>query len=192
MKLTPTVLAALVVILALVLVDHCAERRGEQKAEARARDAGTDTVIVERREAINDSTPIYRRRLALAQQENARLRAAVRPVDSLPDSVPVLRAQLAARNSLQAQTDSVLAITEGQRRFWEAQARTAYDSVIPALQLSRNAYRELAQRPSYLVTDVGGGAIAGWGLADRNPTVVAVGAGVVLVPRLYGAIRRIL
>lgn len=176
-KIPGVVLTALAVILALVLVDTCARRDERAKAEARAQDTRDDSTVSRLVHEAAVAEQRFRRERDSTGRVIANLRSRIAPVTERRDSLIASLLSGRAQDSLQI-------------LFWKAHADTLR-TVVASLRTARDSWRRAAEKPSYTVTDIGGGAIAGWGIAERNETAVLVGAGVVLVPRLLGAVRRL-
>ena len=189
MKIPGAVISALLVVFALVLVNYCGERRGAAKAEARARDAGTDSTVRVLQAAARDSGLAIARVRDSTGREIRRLQrrwaalqapgAVTAPRDSSPPAVsaPDVRDTLIVTLVDSRRADSLALV------FWKAQVAQR-DTVINALQASRNTYRARSEK-SYLLTDVGGGAIAGYGVAEKCSACVVAGAATIVLPRLW-------
>lgn len=194
-QLPGVVVAALVVIVAMITVRECGYRDGAKNAVAAQRDL-TDNKTIARMAAEQFATEAqHARDTATLRAELRTLRARMIPTAVLVSQAApndTLVSQLAVRDSVIAGLDSALAISDGQARFWKSQAVAWRDTLGPRLVQARDAWRKQAERPRYTVTDIGGGAIAGWGLAQKNETAVLVGAGVILLPRVWGSVKRIL
>lgn len=145
MKIPTQVISVLCVIAALWLASYCGERRGAERQKLKTETAKVDTIIVR-----NDS--VYRDSLRRAERTIARLREAIRPVETLPDSAPVLRAQIVARDSV-IRADSLLKL------FFVAQIAQR-DSTIKVLQTQRNAFQKRSEK-RFACVFLGPGVTAG-------------------------------
>lgn len=199
MKIPSPVLAALAVILTLVVVDHCARRDERQKLDARQHDTRTDSTVARLQQSLRDTMMAFNRQRDSTGRVIRILLAKVKGASAQPPMVSPVGGELAGGASAaptDLQDSLIVALTAGraqdslQMLIWRAVV-VQRDSVIGALQTARDAWRAQAQRPRHVITDVGGGAIIGYGVAERNETVVLVGAGVILLPRALGVVRRL-
>lgn len=153
MKIAPGVLAALAVIGALLLVRECSYRDGAKDAEARAADRRTDTTLARMARESFEQEARFARGADSLRGVIQRLRGRVIPRDtivlqlrgSLADSITV-RAQLALRDSLIQELVYRHVQDSLQILFWRAQAVAYRDSLAPALQRARDAWRSASRK----------------------------------------------
>lgn len=195
-----SVFGALALIVALVVVKECGYRQGEKEARAQQVDVSTDLAIKLLQREAADSQKAFAQRLDSTQNVIARLRSRIPRAQ--PDTTGRVGESLS--NDVQSpsgcagapvQCDSLIAAYEAGRQsdslqllFWQG-AVSQRDSIIVSLQQARNQWRARSQQPRHTLTDIGGGAIAGWGLAENNEPAILAGLGLVVVPRLLGSIR---
>ena len=186
MKLAPTVLAALAVILALVLVDHCARRDERHKAGLIAHDVVLDSVVRADKQRTTRDSLRWERQRDSTSRVIANLRSRIAggrpatpqpPITSGRDSV--IRGTDEAASAPLLLRDSLIAAYEAGRQqdslqilFWHAQT-VARDSVIDQLQRSRNAWRSRSERRFACVA----GPAAAMSLSGRGVIGVGVACG---------------
>ena len=180
-KLAPSVLAALGVMLALVLVDTCARRDERHKAEARQRDTRDDSTIsrLVYEAAVTGSR--FQRERDSTSREIRRLQQRIAGLGPAPEARPdadvsgeqaagygavplLLRDSLIASLLSGRQQDSL------QLLFWRAQVAQR-DSLIPALQRARDAWRARSGRRWFCVAGAGATMSLG-GRGAVGPSVV--------------------
>lgn len=202
-KLARLVLTVLGVLVALLVLRAYWMHEGGKRAALTQEDASHETKIaaLQVRAARAESVEVALR------QQNAQSEAALaaarrrRVTASVAVDTARVRADTAA---LVAMQDSVIiALSDENRQLAEQVAiwqklyasadstRTLFRAALHDAEALRESWKREAQRPRYTLTDVGGGLIVGYGIGERNETAVLVGAGVVLVPRLLGAVGRL-
>lgn len=197
----PVLLAAGLILLAAFYARACWEPsiRADQDRKNLGRVTDSLSAITDRRVAALAYREVQRestltrtgRELAGARTEVARLKARVPNLGTIvPDS------GTAVRDSIIAAQDVVIAQQDSQLTIWKALATERGALLKDALserdqyRAQRDGWRREASKPSHTVTDIGGGAIAGYGLAEENETAVLVGAAVVVVPRVFEVVGR--
>lgn len=152
----PHVLMTTIVLLGALWIARCdGERAGRAAERLRAADSATDATIARLAAEQFEADARHRRQLDSATREVVRLKRRVIPVDTLLVRDSTLPAfvieQFVARDSVIASQDSVLAAERRARLFWQGQAIAYRDTVIPALETARDAYRKRSERRVFCV-----------------------------------------
>ena len=183
-------LAVIGAILLAYVMGHCA---GSNDTERNAKDARANIVIARL------AAEIFQQESTFAHQQDSTARVIIRlrnrriPVDTLRLTVTdtVVLDQLDVRDSIIVALDSAVEQAQRTALFWQRATVTYRDSVIPSLQRARDDWKRQASE-SHMVTDLSGGALVGYGIAEKNEVVVVTGAGLVVLPRVFDGVRRLL
>lgn len=177
-----------VILLALAYNAYCDNPSVVQRERDRVEVAVTDSTA-----RATDALRVemaYRESVAVAQ-----IRRSERASTEARRTIASLRARLddstrAIVDTILVQDSVALQPVRDSLTLYRAMV-VARDTLIQRLVYERDAYRrhmlafqKRAERPSYAISDIAGGAVIGWGAGQENETVVLVGAAIVAVPRL--------
>lgn len=202
-KLPRLVLTILGVLVALIVLRAYWRHQGAADAKLNATDAAHVAHVdsLERwardRKRVEDSL-----RVRVADAESLRVRAGRRVtrlrvrVDTLRvagDTAALVAGLDSVISEIVKENDSLREQVDIWKRLYASadSGRTVFHAALHESEALKESWKREAQRPRYTLTDIGGAALAGHGIADGNQTEALVGAAVVVVPRLLGAVRRL-
>lgn len=177
--------AIAIVLLGMLYVRACWEPSIRADERRRAGDRSDDSAIARLAAREVEHERAFSRERDSTSRVIANLRSRVRVVH---DTVTVY--QRAPVDSLVAALDARHRADSLETLFWRAQT-AARDSIIPRLQQARDDARRKASRRDHMLTDVGGAALATYGILEKNEFAFAAGAAVIALPRVLDALGRL-